>query len=221
MLTPAGTEPGPVVTEGRPGRAPPASTHAGHQGTTAGGKAPPRSLGEALRAAGMAPGGTRSGSETASEEDYDVNVRPALTNADAGVRRRHRRRHEAEAGTLTPRLEPGQEIIAVRDGAGLHLFPDDDKGLQDFLRRSSRRARESDPTRRPGKFTDLVFTRQFSAFDRHNVAAVNSPFHGFYILFWLAVALFVFKISANNWRTYGSILGSSDIINTMFHREGW
>jgi sterol O-acyltransferase len=70
------------------------------------------------------------------------------------------------------------------------------------------------------KFRDLVFTHKLSAFDPNNQEAANSPFHGFYNLFWIAVALFVCKISANNWRTYGDILGPSDILKTMFSRDG-
>lgn len=209
-------DPRPVAAEDRVGRAPPSDTGAGHHAALSKDGAPPRSLGAALRAAGMGPGGPAGGSETPSEEDYDDNVRPALANADPGVRRRRGHR----SGVAEFPLGSGQEVVAIRDSAGVHIIPDDDKGIQAFLKRSSQRAREADPARRPGKFTDLVFTRQFSAFDRHNVTAVNSPFHGFYTLFWLAVAFFVFKISAENWRTYGSILGSRDIMKTMFHREG-
>ncbi|KAL3953064.1 hypothetical protein ACCO45_013007 [Purpureocillium lilacinum] len=47
----------------------------------------------------------------------------------------------------------------------------------------------------------------------------DDPFHGFYTLFWLSVGLFVFKISANNWRQYGTPLGSQEILRTMFSRD--
>ncbi|KAK3384160.1 MBOAT family protein [Lasiosphaeria ovina] len=75
------------------------------------------------------------------------------------------------------------------------------------------------PQRRHGKFSDLVFTRTFSAFDRQNQDAANSPFHGFYTLFWIAVFFFVVKIGADNWRTYGSWLGTNEIMQTMFRRD--
>ena len=65
-----------------------------------------------------------------------------------------------------------------------------------------------------------MFTHQFSAFDRQNSDAANSPFHGFFTLFWLGVGLFVAKISAENWRMYGSPLGSNEIMKTMFSRDG-
>jgi hypothetical protein len=72
----------------------------------------------------------------------------------------------------------------------------------------------------PGKFRDLVYTRTFSAFDRQNQDAVNSPFRGFYTLFWLSVALFMLKTAAENWRLYGNPLGTNDIMKSMFRRDG-
>ncbi|KAF7549012.1 hypothetical protein G7Z17_g6697 [Cylindrodendrum hubeiense] len=193
------------------GPAAPAARHSG-----------PRSLADALHAAGMSLDGPRAGSETPSEEDYDENVRPKLGEPQV-LRRR--------PGHFTNPLAPAKESAAltndftaktsfriVRRDSGVHIVPDEDKSLQQLLQASSQRARDPSP-RRPGKFTDLVFTRQFSAFDRQNTSSVNSPFHGFYTLFWLAVALFVFKISANNWRVYGNPFGTSDIMKTMFRRD--
>jgi hypothetical protein len=76
------------------------------------------------------------------------------------------------------------------------------------------------PRRKGGKFTDLVFTHNFSAFDRQNPSAANSPFHGFFTLFWMAVFLFVVKIAADNWRAHGNPLGTNEIMrNVMFRRE--
>ncbi|KAL2178305.1 MBOAT, membrane-bound O-acyltransferase family-domain-containing protein [Thermothelomyces heterothallicus CBS 202.75] len=66
------------------------------------------------------------------------------------------------------------------------------------------------------KFTAPVFTRAFTAFDRQNPNAANSPFHGFFTLFWMAVFLFVVKIAATNWRAHGSPLGTNEIMRTMF-----
>jgi len=71
-----------------------------------------------------------------------------------------------------------------------------------------------------GKFQDLVFTRTFSAFDSHNEAAANTPFRGFYTLFWLAVSLFMFKTALYNWSRYGNPLGTNDIMRSMFCRDG-
>lgn len=174
----------------------------------------PKSLGEALRAAGMSMYGSSTGSETPSEEDYDVNVRPSLT--EPGVVRRR----------ISPTIETSsnspaeQKRNVFRRDSGVYIIPDEDNAIQEFLQRSSERAKEPVSRRRPGVFADIVFTRQFSAFDRQNLSSVNSPFHGFFTLFWLGVALFVLKIFANNWRTYGNPLGTNDIMKTMFSREG-
>ncbi|CAI4215001.1 unnamed protein product [Parascedosporium putredinis] len=73
--------------------------------------------------------------------------------------------------------------------------------------------------RAKGKFQDIVFTRNFSTFDPQNEAAANSPFYGFYTLFWLAVSLFMLKTAANNWRTYGNPLGTNEIMRNMFNGD--
>lgn len=72
---------------------------------------------------------------------------------------------------------------------------------------------------RRGKFSDLVFSRNFSTFDRQNALAASSPFHGFFTLFWLGISLFVIKIGAENWRQYGNPLGRNEIFRIMFHRD--
>jgi sterol O-acyltransferase len=72
---------------------------------------------------------------------------------------------------------------------------------------------------RRSKFSDLVFTRQFTAFDRQNAASAESPFHGFFTLFWLGTAIYMMKLAAENWRQYGNILGTNEIMGLMFHRD--
>ena len=174
----------------------------------------PHSLGEALRAAGVPQDGSYGpGSETPSEEDYDENVRPALADG-TDVRRR------PAASNKKISVTTGQDRSIFRDQSGVHIYPNGEKALQEFLRRSSQRAKDLDSSKKRGGFGSFVFSKQFSTFDRHNDAAVNSPFHGFYNLFWLSMALFVFKISADNWRTYGNPLGSYEIVRTMFSRDG-
>ncbi|KAK5661634.1 hypothetical protein OQA88_9734 [Cercophora sp. LCS_1] len=93
--------------------------------------------------------------------------------------------------------------IAIRDAVRHAAHVDLDSG-----RRGSR-----------NKFSDLVFTRTFSAFDRQNEDAANSPFHGFFTLFWMAVFLFVVKVGAENWRAYGNVLGTNEIASDMFGRD--
>lgn len=66
----------------------------------------------------------------------------------------------------------------------------------------------------------MVFTRQFSAFDRQNQDAANSPFHGFYVLFWIGLAIYIIKMGAENWRKTGNPLGTNEIMKSMFRRDG-
>lgn len=78
--------------------------------------------------------------------------------------------------------------------------------------------RERDKSTRP-RVRDLVFTRQFSTFDRQNSRSYESPFRGWFTLFWLAMALLLLRVAARNWKTYGSVLGRNEIWNIMFERD--
>jgi hypothetical protein len=66
----------------------------------------------------------------------------------------------------------------------------------------------------------MVFTRQFSTFDRQNLDSANSPFQGFFVLFWIAVAFLIVKMGADNWRKTGNPLGTNEIMINMFSGEG-
>lgn len=183
--------------------------------------AQPRSLGEALREAGISLESSGTGSETPSEEDYDENVRPAYDIKGKGeqeLRKRKPGRRVSKKELLSAQVDS----TIVRDGSGgIRIYPENDLALQKFLQRTSESVKYPDKAiKQKRKFRDHLFTHQFSAFDSHNSVAANSPFHGFYTLFWLAVALFVLKISVTNWRVYGTPLGSNEIMKTMFHRDG-
>lgn len=87
--------------------------------------------------------------------------------------------------------------------------------------KGTKRSKNGKAGQRPrGRFRDLVFTRNFSAFDRMNEAAANSPFHGFFTLSWLALALFMLKTAVENWKVYGSPLGTNDIMKETLSRDG-
>lgn len=75
------------------------------------------------------------------------------------------------------------------------------------------------PPKRRKKFSDLVFTRQFTAFDRQNAESAESPFHGFFTLFWLGTAIFVLQLAAKNWQAHGNVLGTNEIMKLMMHRD--
>lgn len=182
----------------------------------------PRSLGEALREAGISLETSGPGSDTPSEEDYDENVRPAYTNKEVQHQQQPRKRKAARQIGKKELLSAQVDSTIVRDDSGrIRIYPENDQALQALLKRTSECAKHpGEAVKRKHKFRDHLFTHQFSAFDPHNLAAANSPFHGFYTLFWLAVGLFVLKISVNNWRMYGTPLGSNEIMKTMFHRDG-
>ncbi|KAM0220954.1 hypothetical protein ACHAPQ_000404 [Fusarium lateritium] len=209
-----------MVTSIVPGESPLSDPNTGHS-VPESQRPRPRSLGDALRAAGMTIDGTSTslGSETPSEEDYEENVRSTLTEPSA-VRNRYARRGHSQAEALVLSNADFDKFTHEADSrfgrrdSGIYLVSDEDNSLQQLLKSSS-----TSPKPRRRKFADLVFTSQVSAFDRHNPSASNSPFYGFYTLFWLAVTLFVIKISVQNWQVYGNPLGTSDIMKTMFHRD--
>lgn len=192
----------------------------------------PRSLAQALRAVGISLDNPShsSGTSTPSEEDYDENVRPSLTKNLSSAAQPSATRRKNSSDSVHQRAE---RVHVIRRDSGVHIYPDDEAALEEFLKRNSfalQDAKEIDPSsgtprQRRGRgesrrFRDFVFTKQVSAFDRSNAQATSSPFHGFYTLFWLGIALFVVKISAENWRVYGNPLGGREIVRTMFRRDG-
>ena len=102
---------------------------------------------------------------------------------------------------------------------GKYLLKADDPELREVLRLGSQRDVDGKDTQKRSRFSDLVFTKQFTAFDRQNPAAASSPFHGFFTLFWLSVFFMLVKVASNNWRVYGSIFGPNEILTLMFRRD--
>ncbi|KAG6037735.1 hypothetical protein E4U41_004828, partial [Claviceps citrina] len=199
----------------------------------------PRSLGEALREAGISLDSSGHGSDTPSEEDYDENVRPSYTypsRKQSPTRKRDDQSQQPQQSDPAPDqqqplrkrkpLRVGNQLLSeldtpvVHDGSGFRIYADDNKTLRELLKKRSESAKHPDKAgKQRRKFRDHLFSHQLSAFDPHNAAAANSPFHGFYTLFWLAVALFMLKISVNNWIMYGTPFGSNEIVKIMFHRD--
>ncbi|KAG6015293.1 hypothetical protein E4U54_003782 [Claviceps lovelessii] len=194
----------------------------------------PRSLGEALREARVSLDTSGLGSDTPSEEDYDENVRPSYAHPGAKqspsqklnhqdrqsldqqtLRNRKRKPHRADKDAVTV-----VDASLVLNGSDIRIYAENNKTLQELLKRRSESVKNFDHAgEQRRKFRDHLFTHQFSAFDPQNAAAANSPFHGFYTLFWLAVALFVLKISVTNCMMYGTPLGSNEIMKNMFRRD--
>ncbi|KAF7858600.1 hypothetical protein EAF04_009200 [Stromatinia cepivora] len=109
-----------------------------------------------------------------------------------------------------------------KSGGGHYTFETDDDELRDLLKGTvahySQDNTPGEPKQR-SKFSDLVFTKKFTAFDRHNNIIAESPFHGFLTLAWLAFVVFVLQLAFANWRTHGNILGTNEMMEMMFHRD--
>lgn len=95
----------------------------------------------------------------------------------------------------------------------------DEPELREILRVWARREVDGLDKKRRSKFSDLVFTRQFTTFDRQNPTSASSLFHGFFTLFWLGTFLLLVKIAARNWKIHGSVFGPNEILQMMFHED--
>lgn len=187
----------------------------------------PHSLRDALQGVAVGSGLGSAASESPSEEDYDeVTKSPAPMPPG----RRQARNRQPASGTAKVPIVTEKPVVGdsalpeVGDLDGVHdprsyLLTADEAELREILRRGLQRAQEPAPTKKRGRFRDLVFTRKFSTFDRQNEAAANSPFHGFFTLFWIAVFLYMVKIAAENWKEHGNPLGTNEIMKNMFRRD--
>jgi sterol O-acyltransferase len=82
--------------------------------------------------------------------------------------------------SLTVRLEKTDE-------AGRYHLTAEDPELRELLKQGFERSKDGGIKKKRSRFRDLVFTRQFTAFDRQNSESASSPFHGFFSLFWFVV----------------------------------
>ncbi|ORY12642.1 MBOAT, membrane-bound O-acyltransferase family-domain-containing protein [Clohesyomyces aquaticus] len=112
-----------------------------------------------------------------------------------------------------------QIIIEESGKKGRYTLTADDPEFQDIVRSSIEREASKLSGKSRNRFRDLVFTRQFTTFDRQNPRGAHSPFYGFFTLFWLAMALLLVKIAANNWRNQGSVFGRAEILHLMVDRD--
>ncbi|TGO38641.1 hypothetical protein BHYA_0070g00100 [Botrytis hyacinthi] len=109
-----------------------------------------------------------------------------------------------------------------KNGQGIYTFEADDNELRDLLKGTVAHYAQdiaSGESKKRTKFSDLVFTKKFTAFDRNNNIVADSPFHGFFTLGWLAFVVFVLQLAFANWRVHGNILGTNEIMKMMFHRD--
>jgi sterol O-acyltransferase len=104
---------------------------------------------------------------------------------------------------------------------GRYILTADDPEFREILKSHlDREASALDPSNKQRtRFRDLVFTRQFTTFDRQNPLSSESPFHGFFTLFWIGMGLLLAKVAAQNWRSTGSVLGNAEILHMMTDRD--
>ncbi|KAH6674149.1 MBOAT, membrane-bound O-acyltransferase family-domain-containing protein [Halenospora varia] len=203
----------------------------------------PRSLKAAFDAVGDSrrESLTDTASETASEEDYDsLKHDPAVLAEGAkggGLVLETIGQSTVNSGaksfgsikTSSTKSRPGParlKSIPVTlnklKEKGRYILTADDDALREILRAGMERVKqEKNPSsaKRKSKFSDLVFTRRFTAFDRQNVESAASPFHGFFTLFWLGTGIYMLQIAAANWQKHGNVLGSNEIMGLMFQRD--
>ena len=165
--------------------------------------------------------------DSPSVEDYDEVSRNPVGDggrAPAELSLQHRttdRNDEDVSANTSPRLViplDTKDLPAMQDPRGFLLAADDNE-LREILRRGLLKAQEPASAKKRARFAEMLFTRKFSAFDRQNGVGAASPFHGFFTLFWITVFFFMVKIAADNWRNTGNILGTNDIMKTMFRRD--
>jgi sterol O-acyltransferase len=150
---------------------------------------------------------------SAQAEDSPSRGSTAIASDEGSVDIRYRE------GLHHGRRKSIQVVIEESGQEGKYKLVADDPEFRKIMREGIEReaARLSGKTR--SRFQDLVFTRKFSTFDRQNPQASQSPFHGFFTLFWLAMALLLVKIAAQNWKNTGSVFGNAEILHLMVDRD--
>lgn len=129
-------------------------------------------------------------------------------------------RTSTETTSTASRRKSIQVKLERTDRKGRYILTADDPEIKEILRKGVERDQLQNGEKKPRvRFRDLVFTRQFTTFDRQNPASSESPFFGFFTLFWLAMVLMFIRVAMHNWRDYGSILGPNQIAKMMFSHD--
>ncbi|KAF7920330.1 uncharacterized protein EAE98_009023 [Botrytis deweyae] len=151
------------------------------------------------------------------DTDIDMPEIPQTVYAELKVQSQQSRQ-----GTRRRKSIPVTLNKLQKNGQGIYTFEADDNELRDLLKGTVAHYAQdvaSGESKKRTKFSDLVFTKKFTAFDRHNNIVADSPFHGFFTLGWLAFVVFVLQLAFANWRVHGNILGTNEIMEMMFHRD--
>lgn len=150
-------------------------------------------------------------------EDYDeLEIDPDTLVANSRSDREQRRRSDTGPPS---RRRSIQVKLQKTDRRGEYTLTADDPEISEILQKGIERERREAKDKNRTRLRDLVFTRQFTTFDRQNPASSESPFFGFFTLFWLSMVILFVQVSMHNWRAYGSILGSNQIMKMMFSHD--
>lgn len=125
-----------------------------------------------------------------------------------------------DATTKTGHRRTSIQVVVEDTGKqSKYTVTTDDPDFREVMRSGMQREAEK---RSDGKSKsrprELLFTRQYTAFDRKNPKS-QSPFHGFFTLFWISMALLLIRIAAWNYRTQGSVFGRAEILHLMVDRD--
>ncbi|KAK3703072.1 Sterol O-acyltransferase 2 (Sterol-ester synthase 2) [Vermiconidia calcicola] len=164
------------------------------------------------------------------ELDPDTLVANSRRTEDEGYRPSGRlnlpddtaKREESEpVGVLDlPKRNSIQISLQKTDRKGRYTLTADDPEFKEILRKGIERQEIEAGSRKPRvRMRDLVFTPQLTTFDRRSQSSSESPFFGFFTLFWIAMALLFVQFSMRNYRDYGSILGTNQMMKIMFSHD--
>ena len=150
-------------------------------------------------------------------EDYDeLEIDPDTLIANSRSNGQQSRR--SVAGPPSRRRSISVKLQKT-DRKGEYTLTADDPEISEILQKGIEREQQEAKGKNRTRLRDLVFTRRFTTFDRQNPASSESPFFGFFTLFWLSMVLLFVQVSMHNWRAYGSILGSNQIMKMMFSHD--
>jgi sterol O-acyltransferase len=151
---------------------------------------------------------TRKSMDDGHGHDHNMAENEGIRSGPARGQSKHVKRHSIQI-----RLERTET-------KGRYVLTADDPDIRDVLRKGLEREEAAASGRTPRtRFRDLIFTRRFTTFDRQNPASAESPFFGFFTLFWICMSLIFVQVALRNWKEYGSFLGGNQVLKMMMGRD--
>ncbi|KAM3413485.1 O-acyltransferase [Cercospora zeina] len=158
------------------------------------------------------------------EVDPDTLIVNSRTSIDVALRPSNATMGDARPVHDEPPLKHArrnsiQVNLKKTDRKGRYILTADDPAIREVLRKGIEREEEEKGNKKRMRFRDLVFTRRFTRFDRQNPSSSDSPFFGFFTLFWICMFLIFVQVALRNWREYGSVLGGNQVFKLMMSRD--